>query len=101
MSDLACMARACVNNSDGLCCLPAIHVDGETAEKEEGTCCDNFRVSDGFLNSAATADKKTDICCTAERCAYNHQQHCCADHVEICTCQRPNGQESMRGTFKR
>jgi len=86
MNELRCGARNCAANTNGLCCLGEIHVEGSSARSAADTCCASFREQgSGFSNAACCDSPKThsDILCDVQKCRYNSNGCCCADSVEI------------------
>lgn len=97
MPDLVCSVENCGYNSEHLCSLNKISVDGSSATNSENTCCASFvQQSDSFSNCAGceSATKQTEVGCEAENCVYNEECICHAEAIDVCGC----GAEKASGT---
>ena len=87
MSELKCRVENCVYNLDRLCCRGDICVGGRHAERRDQTSCDSFvRHREGmdiYTSSIAHPSETVQIDCEAEKCIYNRQYRCAAEHVDI------------------
>ena len=105
MSELICSASNCINYEHGLCARPVIRIDGDNAQRSRDTFCNSF--SHRFPGAAnqifsdVFAEKSTDIKCSTEECAYNRENCCMADSVEISGSGASESGETECVTFKR
>lgn len=93
MNNLKCQVNSCEHNSQNMCKLNKIHVEGPGACTTSQTCCSSFcACGSGAQNniSSHSAKEATDICCKAENCKYNKNKKCHAHDVGIeCMCGSP------------
>ncbi|MDO5291958.1 MAG: DUF1540 domain-containing protein [bacterium] len=97
MPDLVCSVENCAYNSEYLCSLNEIHVAGSHAEDAHSTCCGSFcDQKESFSNceQCGYATKSTEIACEAENCAYNDNNRCNADSIDVAGC----GSQTAIGT---
>ncbi len=83
MPKLQCGVSNCAHNSDSLCSLNQIEVDGALANCDEGTCCSNFVEAIGATNFAGEASPLTDVGCKASNCTFNCSGKCGAASISI------------------
>lgn len=101
MNKLECQVSSCQHWSNNLCCLDGIQVDGPAARENSQTCCDSYeerRSGSGENSSTGSSSPSvdSDIGCSAEHCAYNHNCKCEAECVCVgCCC---NDVSSKSGT---
>ena len=99
MADLKCGVTNCTYNIERLCSKGDIMVGGVHAKDSVGTCCESFiRESgehDAFTSSITHPSHMISIDCEAEKCIYNSNYKCIADHVDI----RGDGSEEHSETL--
>lgn len=103
MSDLRCSVENCVYNEEKYCCKGDIMVGGKNAVRKDDTCCDSFRErkEEGSYTSAVLHPSQTiSIDCEAEKCVYNNNYKCHAEHVDIKGCGACDCRETTCATFK-
>lgn len=84
MNRVECKVISCTYNSQNLCSLDKIHVDGPAAKDKGQTCCASFEEKHGSAMNATShynASPETGIHCKAENCSYNKKCKCNADSV--------------------
>lgn len=93
MTFLDCSVTGCVYNEDKCCCKGDIKVEGETAKKNQETCCGSFkeRRADSSSDVSKRISKVIDVACEACNCTFNKDKKCSAEHIGIaggnaCTC---------------
>lgn len=99
MNKVECKVTSCTYNSQNLCSLDKINVDGPAAKEKTQTCCSSFEEKHGDAmnsTSAYNAVPETGIHCKAENCSYNSNCHCDADC--ICVDSMANSVSSKSGT---
>lgn len=101
MVDLNCCVTTCTHNEDNCCCKQQILVEGESAVTKDSTCCSSFskRGDDSFKNSYETANTSLKVDCDAERCVYNKEHVCHADHIGISGSNASTSNETLCSTF--
>ncbi len=104
MPALKCEVKSCVHNSNNMCCLNNIQVEGDHAEKPASTACGSFELrsdrtatnSYGAATNAAYDGKMpsehVSVDCKAKKCVYNSECKCTAKDIGIagqtaCTCK--------------
>lgn len=104
MSELRCGAENCVYNFDRLCGKGEICVGGKHAGQSDDTCCESFACHrDGmssFTSSISHPSETISIDCEAEKCIYNHEYKCTANHVDIRGIAAKGCRETSCGTFR-
>lgn len=102
MAELRCSVENCNYNSDRCCCKGDIMVGGKHASRKDDTCCESFRdrSEDVFTSSIAHPSRTIAIDCEADKCVYNTNYKCYADHVDIKGCGADNCRETTCATFK-
>ncbi len=106
MANLKCTATNCCFNAENYCSKGDIMVGGKSAETCEGTCCDSFHARKegdgcGCMKSSIThPSKNISIDCEADKCTYNSNYKCTADHVDIKGSFAKNRMETACATFK-
>ena len=104
MSSLKCSAGSCMNNEHGLCALPIIRVDGDDAKKSHDAFCHSFTHGQGGMQNSVykgQADERTEIKCTASECAFNTENYCTAERVEVSGAGASRSGETECRTFKK
>jgi len=99
MNKVECKVQSCAYNSQNLCSLDKINVDGPAAKEKAQTCCASFaEKKDSAMNSVSVYNvtEDTGIHCKAENCSYNRNRKCDADH--ICVDSSANSVSTMSGT---
>ena len=100
MAHLNCVVESCAHNKEECCCLNSIEVGGHKADEPQATCCDSFaEKSEGFTNEAQTPEIHLDIRCSAEKCVYNNNRICEAEHVDIAGISAGAPMETLCSTF--
>ena len=89
---LECSVTSCRHNSNNLCDLPSIKVEGPGARQSCQTCCESYEergmgasnsISGSFSNSLSP---ETSIDCKAHNCVYNDNCKCEAQCVCVGCC---------------
>lgn len=95
MALLDCMVDSCVYNKSQSCCKGDIMVGGKHASKVDDTCCESFnkKRNDSYQSATEHPCRTISIDCEAEKCMYNNNYKCVADHVDIngagaCDCKQ-------------
>lgn len=103
MAELKCGAKNCVYNENSYCSKGDIMVGGKHAGKYEDTCCESFaqRRDDNakMTSSISHPSKVISIDCEAEKCVYNKNFKCVAEHVDIRGCNACDCKETACATF--
>ena len=103
MAELRCRITNCVYNKDEYCCKGDIMVGGKHADKSDDTCCESFVERKGdkanYISSISHPSKVISIDCEAEKCVYNKNYKCVADHVDIRGCNACDSKETVCATF--
>ncbi len=103
MAELRCSVENCTYNCDRCCCKGDIMVEGRHACRKDDTCCGSFkdRSDMGVFTSAISHPSNTiSIDCEADKCIYNTNYKCYADHVDIKGCGADHCGETTCATFK-
>lgn len=102
MADLKCAAKNCTYNEENYCCKGDIMVGGKHADCSDSTCCESFRERgcDCFTSSLSHPSKSISIDCEADKCIYNSNYKCVADHVDISGARAKESMETACATFK-
>ncbi|MBQ7925647.1 MAG: DUF1540 domain-containing protein [Lachnospiraceae bacterium] len=103
MAELKCGAKNCTYNEDNYCCKGDIMVGGKHAGKSADTCCESFVERKGdkanYISSISHPSKVISIDCEAEKCMYNKNYKCVAEHVDIKGCNACDSKETVCATF--
>ena len=84
MSNLHCQVKNCGNNSQGLCSLNKIKIEGPGAAVSSQTCCFSFSENKGAQNSISSyASPETNIECKAQNCVHNNNSKCSANSITV------------------
>lgn len=102
MVNLTCGATNCSYNKDNSCCKGDIMVGGKNACECNATNCESFhkRDRDAYTSSIAHPSKNISVDCEAEKCVYNSDYRCKAEHVDIKGCNACTSHETLCATFK-
>ena len=102
MAELECMVSNCGYNKERYCCKGDIMVGGKHACNEKDTCCDSFvdEKEGAFTSSLSHPSKTISIDCEADKCIYNTNYKCYAEHVDIKGCGAEKCKETACATFK-
>lgn len=103
MAELRCSVENCSYNSDRCCCKGDIMVGGKHACRKDDTCCDSFKDRSDmgtFTSSISHPSRTISIDCEADKCLYNTNYKCYADHVDIKGCGADCCKETTCATFK-
>ena len=102
MAILGCNVNSCTHNEDNCCCLNSIHVQGNSAEKCDDTCCGSFYEAkkDTTKNSAETPKETLSISCEATKCVFNDNKKCSADHISISGVCASDACETVCASFR-
>ncbi|RKJ42013.1 DUF1540 domain-containing protein [Acutalibacter sp. 1XD8-33] len=89
---LECSVTTCLHNSNNLCDLPSIKVEGPGARCSSQTCCESFEErsqrSSNSVSGYSSPSPETSIDCKAHNCVYNDNCKCEAECVCVgCCCQ--------------
>lgn len=102
MAELKCGAKNCTYNENSYCSKGDIMVGGKHAHESDATCCESFieRKNEGsFTSSLSHPSKVISIDCEAEKCIYNKNYKCVADHVDIKGNNACESRETACATF--
>lgn len=100
MTQLNCCVESCAYNKSECCCLNSIEVGGHKAEAPTNTCCDSFEErSSSFTNDTMEPESHLDVVCKAEKCVYNSEGFCNADHIDISGISANTNGETLCATF--
>ncbi len=86
MTNLGCCVHNCAANSNDLCCLDMIKVEGKGAASQTATHCDSFREKGSSMTNSvnmSNAQPLTEISCNVNTCNYNKANTCNASQIEI------------------
>lgn len=85
MNFLNCGVSACAHNSNDMCSLNTINVEGPGACKSDQTCCSSFMNSTDAMNTAYSnsACTETEIECKAANCKHYKKGKCQAKDVHV------------------
>lgn len=102
MAELKCGVENCSYNQDHYCCKGDIMVGGTHACDCEGTCCESFsqRRDDAYVSSLEHPCRTISIDCEAEKCVYNSNYKCHAEHVDIRGCGACDCRQTQCATFR-
>jgi hypothetical protein len=104
MAELQCRVENCTYNKETFCCKGDIMVGGRHADRENDTNCESFAQRregyDTFSNSTAHVSPHISIDCEAEKCVYNSDYRCVADHVDIRGAGAADSMETACATFQ-
>lgn len=106
MPVLDCSVTNCYYNKEKMCCRGGINVEGEDAEVKDATACGSFRErkDDGYSNNCKCEEppeQRSDIDCEAEKCMFNQECKCMADHIQIHGSGATCTSETMCASFNR
>lgn len=95
MAELKCGVTNCSYNQEDCCCKGDIMVGGSHACNCDDTCCESFsqRREGAYVSSLDHPCRTISIDCEAEKCVYNSNYKCHAEHVDIkgggaCDCRQ-------------
>ena len=102
MADLKCAATNCTYNEDNYCSKGDIMVGGKHANTSDATRCESFRKRgcNCYTSSVAHPSKTISIDCEADKCVYNSNYKCVAEHVDISGVKAKESMETACDTFK-
>ena len=104
MADLKCAVENCTYNEQHLCSKGDIMVGGKHACSCGETCCGSFiqrrEGQDAFKSSVLHPSKTISIDCEADKCVYNSNYKCVAEHVDISGVKAKESMETACATFK-
>lgn len=86
---LECTVTTCRHNSDNLCDLPSIKVEGPGACQCDQTCCESFEPRSNSASNSSVGGSpslETSIDCKAHNCTYNDNCKCQAECVCVDCC---------------
>ena len=94
MNKLKCSVTTCRHNTNDLCELRKIQVDGPAALESRETCCGSYAErtssSENSCGCSSSPSATADVHCSAEHCTYNDNHKCSADCVCVgCCCADP------------
>lgn len=103
MADLKCAVENCAYNKEHLCSKGDIMVGGRQADTSKTTCCESFlqgrEENSCCKNSVGHPSKTIRIDCEAEKCTYNANYKCHAEHVNIEGCGACDCRQTECATF--
>ncbi len=102
MAELKCGAEKCTYNENHFCCKGDIMVGGKHACESDATCCESFverKEGNTFTSSLSHPSKVISIDCEAEKCIYNKNYKCVAEHVDIRGGNACKSRETACATF--
>lgn len=102
MAELKCGVENCSYNQENYCCKGDIMVGGTHAYDCDGTCCESFsqRRDDAYVSSLEHPCRTISIDCEAEKCVYNSNYKCHAEHVDIRGCGACDCRQTQCATFR-
>lgn len=105
MPQLMCQVSSCAHYNSGYCCKQEILVDGSNARQKEQTCCESFYpLAESFQNSIecenSDPQQHVQVQCYAEKCYYNRDMTCAAEHIDIGIHSADTRDETQCTTFK-
>lgn len=104
MPILDCSVKTCYYNKQNQCCLEGIRVDGASATNSEKTACNSFKEKNDKFTSGCGCDIKPEtvvhVQCDAEKCIYNENKKCKADHIGISGMGAAHYTETECASFK-
>lgn len=104
MAELQCRVENCTYNQETFCCKGDIMVGGKEADHDDDTCCESFAQRregyDSYTSGLSRPSKTISIDCEAEKCIYNSNCRCVADHVDIKGCGASDCMETACATFQ-
>lgn len=87
MAKINCDVTNCSHNKEHVCYANIINVVGQSAEKDDDTCCASFldsaHYSDLTNNINQEGSECTAITCTVHTCNYNSNNLCHADSIHV------------------
>lgn len=85
MPILDCSVKNCVYNAQSKCQLDQIKVEGSDATNPAATACGSFelRTDSEYSNSTREPSPESNVECKAEKCCFNEDCKCHADHIGI------------------
>lgn len=100
MTGLDCSVSTCYYNEDKCCCRSEIQVNGDSADKNDDTCCGSFKKqSSETTNSSKTPNPELSVGCDALNCVYNEDKICNADHIDISGHSADKSEQTLCSTF--
>ncbi len=105
MPQLICQVISCAHYNSGYCCKQEILVEGSKARQKQQTSCESFYpMASSYENSVEceNSDTKHEVAvqCHAEKCYYNNDLICAADHINIGSQHADTRDETLCTTFK-
>lgn len=104
MAELKCSAKNCMYNADSLCAKGDIMVGGKRADSKSDTSCESFSKKreneTSFTSSLSHPSRTISIDCEAEKCIYNSNYKCKAEHVDINGLNATSNMETACNTFR-
>ncbi len=104
MTDLKCSVTSCASNTNSLCRLNSINVEGESAERKDETCCSSFSPESSSMTNSISfgnARPETEIRCSAYECQYNSDTKCSASYISVQGDHASDSEETRCETFKK
>lgn len=87
MPVLACSVSNCYYNKSNSCCRENISVEGMHATKPNSTACGSFREKKDTTTNSCKCEQNpqpvVEIQCDAQKCCFNDECRCTADHISI------------------
>ena len=102
MTKLNCTVTSCIHNSEKLCNLGSIKVEGTTADVSDATACASFkeRIGDSYSNECSKKPSQNSVIeCMAHKCVYNKDQNCTASHIDVAGDGANNYSDTRCATF--
>ena len=102
MAQLTCGVITCGYNKEKSCCKGDIMVGGASAENERDTRCESVRREncDCYTSALDHPCQTISIDCEADKCVYNSNYKCVAEHVDISGVKAKESMETACATFK-
>ncbi len=105
MTQLNCQVTVCAHYNSGYCCKQEILIDGENARQKEQTSCESYypmtaSYQDSIECESSDPKQSIQVQCNAQKCYYNQDLICSADHINIGGQHADTRDETLCTTFK-
>lgn len=86
MTKISCEVSNCSHNAKGVCYANMVDIAGGSGKTEDDTCCSSFlheRIYAQLTNEAFQSVACDRLQCRAVTCAYNSQQLCTLEQIQV------------------